>query len=402
VLDRGAVTVQSESSRTEIPLIWDPVYRKYAARFLREVARKFDGDPNILFVDAAPDAETNPYRFRRINVQEPEFKQRFASTPASDGTRYSHELWLETVKHAVDDATAALKKTKLLITLNTGNLDGPSQMQAIGDYCVAQGCFVGQNGLRGDNSARDSPRTTPFLAWGEKTRLYFEMLDATNRGTTGSLRTVMNAALRVGCEYLGVYSADVFKGTRGQPDFDPAYEHALAFGALAPGGPPRGLNRLPASSGTANGGPTRMTPCRCKASCSRPKAKGRSRVSSATDWAEAHSRLTWAKPWEPVKWGFVCIACDYTHAPAPGRRLDANGPDRSRFGASEENLRRASKCLDILASLPEVDPKCLCAYGHSMGGFVTIGLAAKEPDRLVAAAISGSGVAARRLSVASG
>src|SRR5262249_44284863 len=47
------------------------------------------------------------------------------------------------------------------------------------------------------------------------------------------------------------------------------------------------------------------------------------------------------------------------------------------------------------ASLPEVDPKKLCAYGHSMGGFVTIGLAAKEPERLVAAAVSGSGVAPR-------
>jgi endo-1,4-beta-xylanase len=98
---------------------------------------------------------------------------------------------------------------------------------------------------------------------------------------------------------------------------------------------------------------------------------------------------------ELVKWGFVCIACDYTHAPAPGRRLDPAGPDRRTFGASEENLRRASKCLDILASLPEVDAKRLCAYGHSMGGFVTIGLAAKEPDRLAAAAISGSGVATR-------
>ena len=91
-----------------------------------------------------------------------------------------------------------------------------------------------------------------------------------------------------------------------------------------------------------------------------------------------------------------------------GLRLHARGgPAKSstpavpsgNYGASEENLKRASKCLDILASLPEVDAKKLCAYGHSMGGFVTIGLAAKEPDRLVAAAISGSGIApSRRLS----
>jgi len=103
-----------------------------------------------------------------------------------------------------------------------------------------------------------------------------------------------------------------------------------------------------------------------------------------------------SKAREMVKWGLVCIACDYTHAALPGgNKLNPNGPDRQTFGTSEENLRRAAKCLDILASLPEVDGKKICAYGHSMGGFVTIGLAAKEPTRLVAAAISGSGIAPR-------
>src|SRR5262245_22577648 len=62
VLDKGAVTVHSNSSKTDIPLIWDPIYRKYSTQFLQEVARKFDGDPNILFLDVTPGAETNPYR----------------------------------------------------------------------------------------------------------------------------------------------------------------------------------------------------------------------------------------------------------------------------------------------------------------------------------------------------
>ena len=63
------------------------------------------------------------------------------------------------------------------------------------------------------------------------------------------------------------------------------------------------------------------------------------------------------------------------------------------FGASDENLRRARTCLDILRGLPEVDAGRLAAYGHSMGGFVTIGLAATHPEGLKAAAITGSGVA---------
>jgi len=235
VLDKGAVTVHSNSSNTDIPLIWDPVYRKYALRFLQEVARKFDGDPNVLFIDVTPGAETNPYRFRRINVQEPQFKQRFAETAASDGRKYSHELWLETVKQAVSDATGVIKKTKLLVTLNVGSLDGPSQMQPIGDHCVALGCYVGQNGLRGNNYSKDGPRASPFLTWGQKTKLYFEMLDATSAGTTGPLMDVMKRAESIGCDYLGVYSADVLKGTPGQPSYDAEYEKALEYGARALG-----------------------------------------------------------------------------------------------------------------------------------------------------------------------
>jgi dipeptidyl aminopeptidase/acylaminoacyl peptidase len=82
--------------------------------------------------------------------------------------------------------------------------------------------------------------------------------------------------------------------------------------------------------------------------------------------------------------GFVCIAPDYTHS-------DPRAGDRATFGASAENIRRAKKCLDILASLPEVNPKRLYALGNSMGAFLTIGLAA-EDDRLAAAAITAGGV----------
>ncbi|MBE7498088.1 MAG: alpha/beta fold hydrolase [Verrucomicrobiaceae bacterium] len=86
---------------------------------------------------------------------------------------------------------------------------------------------------------------------------------------------------------------------------------------------------------------------------------------------------------EMAAWGMVCIAPDYTHAGRAG--------DRAEFGARPENLRRAAACLAILRSLPEVDGGRIAAYGHSMGGFVTIGLAASE--NLKAAAITGSGIA---------
>lgn len=90
---------------------------------------------------------------------------------------------------------------------------------------------------------------------------------------------------------------------------------------------------------------------------------------------------------EMVQWGLVCIAPNYTHT--------GPGTDREQFGASAENLRHARTCLEIVRGLPYVDGKRVAAYGHSMGGFVTIGLAATAPELLKAAAVSGSGVAPR-------
>lgn len=111
-----------------------------------------------------------------------------------------------------------------------------------------------------------------------------------------------------------------------------------------------------------------------------------------------------SKAREMVGWGFVCIAPSYTHAAdargnrpgAPGSGPPTKGVRRGQpavdYGASAENLRRARTCLDLVSGMPEVDAGRLFAYGHSMGGFVTIGLAAIEPDRLQAAAITGSGI----------
>lgn len=110
---------------------------------------------------------------------------------------------------------------------------------------------------------------------------------------------------------------------------------------------------------------------------------------------------------EFVLWNMVCIAPNYTHnARAAGARpkgAKGGGPDAkgrpgghsADFGASVENIHRAKACIAILRSLPGVDAERIAAYGHSMGGFVTIGLAAASPGLLKAAAITGSGIAPR-------
>ena len=96
---------------------------------------------------------------------------------------------------------------------------------------------------------------------------------------------------------------------------------------------------------------------------------------------------------EMVKWGFVCIGTNYTHAGGAG---SASGPGQGiNSGASAENLKRASKCVEILDSLPYVGRKRICACGNSMGAFLTVALAAHMPDRIAAAAITAGGISER-------
>ena len=239
VWEKGARFAFLEATRTEIPLVWDPIYKKYAMRFLEQFAARYGDNPRVLFVDVTPGAETNPYRFGLNNPANLAFKDSYASVKASDGRSYSEELWLETVKDWVDASARVLPKTPLLVTLNVGSLKGPDRAREIGEYCVSKGFYVGQNGLAG-RSYQDPEvgRTKAFLEWSKRTKLFFEMVAGTG-GRTGTLMEVMQAAERINCHYLNVYPEDVLRGTPGQKGYDPAYEAALKYGAERLGGKQR-------------------------------------------------------------------------------------------------------------------------------------------------------------------
>lgn len=231
VWEKGAVFAFHSDSGTEIPLAWDPVYQKYAWRFLEEFARRYDGLPGLLFVDVTPGAETNPYRLGLISQRDAGFAAEFRKVAASDGRVYGEDLWLDTVKTWVDAADRFFQKTPLLVTLNVGGLDKSGDHSvAIGDDCVGKGFYVGQNGLSGRSFLDVSlGRSAAFVRWSQQTKLFFEMVRASG-GQTGTLKEVMQAAERIHADYVNVYPEDVLRGTKGQKDFDPVFETALRYG----------------------------------------------------------------------------------------------------------------------------------------------------------------------------
>jgi hypothetical protein len=228
---KGAVFAFHERTGTEIPLIWDPIYKECAWRFLAQFAKRYGANPNLLFVDVTPGAETNPYRFGTINRTDPGFKDTYEKIKTSDGRSYTEDLWLESIKEWVDASDRIFPHTPLLVTLNVGGLRVGDRLITIGDYCASRGFYVGQNGL-GGGSYRDSEsgRTQAFLRWAGPSKLFFEMAQRSG-GRTGTLMEVMQAAERIRCSYLNVYPEDVLRGTRGEKNFDPAFEVALKYGA---------------------------------------------------------------------------------------------------------------------------------------------------------------------------
>ncbi|WP_421800521.1 PKD domain-containing protein [Haliscomenobacter sp.] len=93
---------------------------------------------------------------------------------------------------------------------------------------------------------------------------------------------------------------------------------------------------------------------------------------------------------EMVKWGYICIAVNYTHSSGVPCGLPGTCAE-SEWGVSEVNLLRGKKCLDLLSCLPYADTNCIMAFGHSRGAFITAGLAAVYPSKFRALAHTAGG-----------
>jgi len=231
VWKEGAKYAYHADSKTELALFWDPIFVKYALKFMEEVNKHFGKNKNILFIDVTPGAETNPYRFGTINKRDPSFKKRFAEIPASDGRTYTEDLWTETVNNWIKQTAKVMTDIPCLITLNQGSLFGRNNFPVFGQTAVDNGMYVGQNGLNEKSySGSDQLRTQLFNQWGKKTKLFFEMVHAAETQNTGTMQGVIEAAKRIHCDYLNVYAMDVIKSTTGAPSYNAIWENALKNG----------------------------------------------------------------------------------------------------------------------------------------------------------------------------
>jgi dienelactone hydrolase len=93
---------------------------------------------------------------------------------------------------------------------------------------------------------------------------------------------------------------------------------------------------------------------------------------------------------EMVGWGLVCIATNYTHA--GGVPIGSPGT-ASDIGASQANVLRARRLVEILRGLGIVDMNRVALHGHSLGAFVSEATAGAYPTLFRAASHTAGGIA---------
>jgi hypothetical protein len=225
VFTAGARYALHKPSGTEVPLFWDPIYQKYAHQFIAALSARYDSNPTVMFIDATPGAETNPYRMGTIDDNDPTFRDTFLKTAASDGSKYSATLWWSTLQVWATTIKSYFPTLPVLITLNKAGMpEEKSRLTDMGNLVTSQGLWVGQNGLRG--SAFTGSSSNQWLTWGKTTQVFFEQV-ALSGGDTGTMQELVDACQRAGCNWLNVYYRDALKATPGESTYDPKYEAAL-------------------------------------------------------------------------------------------------------------------------------------------------------------------------------
>lgn len=94
---------------------------------------------------------------------------------------------------------------------------------------------------------------------------------------------------------------------------------------------------------------------------------------------------------EMVTWGLVAIASNYTHATDTGAPIGSPGTEGER-GATQSNILRARKVLEILSRLGYIDMSRVAAHGFSNGAFVTTATLATYPTAFRVASAASGGV----------
>lgn len=236
---KGVPRLDVPESQTVYPVFWNPRYLELYLRFVREMGRRFDGDPRLAFVQISVGVSGE------VGLWIPErIPPGFSGVTTPSGASYrlmdkgramqrwrqlelTREGWIQTVKAIVTAYRSAFPRTQSALMISDFAEDA-NEIEEEAAFAVSQGAYLQYNGLTA--TVEELPSARPVLAalskYASRTPIVFEAWGDTKIPRQGSLSGTVDAALRNNARFLAVYSTDLDRAQT-----DPTMRAALDEGA---------------------------------------------------------------------------------------------------------------------------------------------------------------------------
>jgi hypothetical protein len=156
VYDAGADKIEFDG--TNYPLYWDPVFLEKYERFISAVAKRYDNNPDIAFVEMG---------IGLFGTTKISHNHRLRKQYENHG--YTEELWSQTILNIIDIYKKYFVEKNLVLTLSPfygykkfGHGDGSEIfLRSIAEYAAAHGVYLYNHSLSGTQRFANNP----FLPW---------------------------------------------------------------------------------------------------------------------------------------------------------------------------------------------------------------------------------------------
>jgi hypothetical protein len=239
VYDSGADRIQFVD--TNYPIYWDPVFLEKYERFISAVAKRYDNNPDIAFVEMG----IGLFGTTKIG-----HNHRLKKEYENHG--YTEELWSQTILNIIDIYKKYFVEKPLVLTLSpfygykkVGHGDGSEIfLRSIAEYAAARGIYLYNHSLSGTTKFANNP----FLPWygelHENTKIILgpDNPVIANPEKRGEMQNVIDYAFgdiyvdteeetkhipKTYVSFLIFYPQDISATIRGNPLFDKVHQDAM-------------------------------------------------------------------------------------------------------------------------------------------------------------------------------
>ncbi|MCS6860104.1 MAG: beta-galactosidase [Abditibacteriales bacterium] len=232
VFNAGAKRIVDEG--TNYPIYWDNIYLAKLGNFLRALAQRYDGHPDIEFIEAGLGA------FGTTKLVGP---KRLLDAYAAHG--YTPQVWTETVIKILDLHRAAFSRTPIAVALSPFQREGDGSnawVEKIARYAASKGIIVYHHGLMANERFVNKPYAKLFheLSRHTKTALGLDgpsvPKNKPKRRNFGAIGDIVRYAVggtpevpRTHISYMTFYVDDVTASNPNSPRARPDYVDAFKW-----------------------------------------------------------------------------------------------------------------------------------------------------------------------------